>query len=100
MSASIWKKTDQPRELDASALHPPPSTSTRCDCCAISASRLPLLPLFVHAAFTVPEGSCMSQKTAGTSVSSSSLSHSQSHNRPSQIKTVVTVPRTSLRRIV
>ena len=36
----------------------------------------------------------MSQKTAETSVSS--LSHSQSLQRPSQIKTVVTVPRTSL----
>jgi hypothetical protein len=33
----------------------------------------------------------MSQKTAGTSVTS--LSHSQSFQRPSQIKTVVTVPR-------
>ena len=93
MSASIWKKTDQPRELDASAFHPPPPPV------ATAAPFLPVAslssPLFVHVAFTVPEGSCMSQKTAGTSVSSSSLSHSQSPYRPSQIKTVVTVPRTS-----
>lgn len=68
----------------------PPSTSSRCDCCAISASRLHLL-LLVHLVFVVSEGSWMSQKTAGTSVSS--LSHSQSLQRPSQIKTVVTVPR-------
>lgn len=36
----------------------------------------------------------MSQNTAETSVSS--LSHSQQLQRPSQIKTVVTVPRTLL----
>ena len=69
-----------------------PSTQPiHCDCCAISASCLFLLPLLLHLVSIVQEGSCMSQKTAGTSVTS--LSNSQSFQRPSQIKTVVTIPR-------
>jgi len=49
MSASIWKKTDQPRELDASALHPPPPPS------ATAAPFLPVASLSSPSSFTSPK---------------------------------------------
>ena len=93
MSASIWKKGRSAKRT-LSDLHPrPPPAATAAPFLPVAS---PLLLPFVHIAFTIPEGSCMSQKTDGTSVTS--LSHSQSLHRPSQIKTVVTVPRASLYR--
>ena len=61
----------------------PPLAAT---CCASSASRL-----LLHLLPAIAERTCMSQKTAETSVTS--LSHSKSLHRPSQIRTVATVPR-------